>query len=110
MQLTQQGEARITLVQRKPSAFNRRVGTRYVPPTPKTGETHTLNKSEIAELSRTAIDQMTAVELVMVIRGADLPMLPESQTGHHLQDNDLQTLRLLAYLARFSCHNQCQGC
>lgn len=110
MQLTQQGESRITVVQCQPGRLNRRVGTRYVPATLRTGETRTLSKAEIAELSRATIDQMSVEELVMVIRGANLPMLTEPHTESHISDNDPQTLRLLAYLARFSCHNQCQGC
>lgn len=110
MKLTPKGSSQITFVQCKPSRFNRCVRTGLFSTKPKAEQSSNLTKLEIAELSRVTIDQMTAEELVMVIRSADLPMLPDSQTEHRLPDSDLKTLRLLAYLARFSCQNQCQGC
>lgn len=65
-----------------------------------------LDKSVVAELSESAIDNMTCDELVRVIRAAALTYALHSNFDHRLPYYDRATLRRMAYLARRCCRNQ----
>jgi hypothetical protein len=68
-----------------------------------------LEKSDIAELSATAINQMTRDELVRMIRVANLPALLRPELDRHLPFYDHAVLARLAHLARRCCCNQRPG-
>lgn len=68
-----------------------------------------LEKSDIAELSDTAINQMTCDELVRMIRFANLPALLRPELDRHLPFYDHLALTRLAHLARRCCCNQRPG-
>lgn len=65
-----------------------------------------LDKSDIAELSTTAINYMNSDELVRIIRVAGLPAILRSDVDRHLPFYDHAVLARLAYLARRCCGNQ----
>lgn len=65
-----------------------------------------LDKSAVAELSDSAIDNMTCDELVRVIRAASLIDALHSNFDRRLPYYDRTTLRRMAYLARRCCRNQ----
>ncbi len=62
-----------------------------------------LEKSDIAELSATAINKMTPAELVRMIRAANLPALLRPDLDRHLPFYDRMVLTKLAHLARRCC-------
>jgi len=68
-----------------------------------------LEKSDIAELSATAINKMTSDELVRMIRIANLPALLRPDLDRHLPFYDHTVLTRLAHLARRCCCNQRPG-
>jgi len=65
-----------------------------------------LEKSDIAELSATAINKMTCNELVRMIRVAELPALLCPNLDEHLRFYDHTVLTKLAHLAQRCCRNQ----
>lgn len=68
-----------------------------------------LDKSDIAELSPTAIDNMTCDELVRLIQVANLPVLLRSDLDQHLPFYDRTVLTRLAHLAQRCCRTYGQG-
>jgi hypothetical protein len=62
-----------------------------------------LDKSDVAELSATAINKMTRNELVRMIRVANLPALLRPDLDRHLPFYDHAVLTRLAHLARRCC-------
>jgi hypothetical protein len=62
-----------------------------------------LDKSAVAKLSESALNDMTCDELVHVIRAAELPMLCLTELQRRLPFYDRETLKRLAFLARRSC-------
>jgi hypothetical protein len=68
-----------------------------------------LAKSDIAQLTVTAINNMTCDELARLIRGADLPALLRTDLDEHLQFYDRTVLARLAHLAQRCCRNQEPG-
>ena len=65
-----------------------------------------LDKSDIAELSATAINNMTCDELVRMIRVAGLPDQLCSNLNKRLPFYDHTALTRLAHLAQRCCRNQ----
>lgn len=68
-----------------------------------------LDKSDIAELSATAINNMTCDELVRMIRVAGLPDQLCPTMGMHLAFFDRTALIRLAHLAQRCCRNHGTG-
>jgi len=62
-----------------------------------------LEKSDIAELSATAINNMNCDELVRMIRVAGLPVLLRPDLDQHLPFYDRTVLTRLAHLAQRCC-------
>lgn len=65
-----------------------------------------LDKSTVADLSSSAIDQMTCEELVRVIIAAELPQYLGRWRSFELPYGDRAALLRLAHLARRCCRNQ----
>lgn len=65
-----------------------------------------LEKSDIAELSSTAINRMTCDELLRVVQVAELPQSMTPNRKPALPSGDRETLLRLAHLARRCCQNQ----
>lgn len=70
------------------------------------GMRESLDKSAVAGLSESTINQMTCDELVRVIRAAELTVALHSDFEERLRYYDYSTLRRMAYLARHCCRNQ----
>lgn len=68
-----------------------------------------LDKFDIAELSPTAIDNMTCDELVRLIQVANFPDLLRSDLDQHLPFYDRTVLTRLAHLAQRCCRTYVQG-
>lgn len=68
-----------------------------------------LDKSDIAELSPTTINNMTCDELVRLIHVANLPDLLRSDLDQHLPFYDRTVLTRLAHLAQRCCRTHGQG-
>lgn len=68
-----------------------------------------LDKSDIAELSPTAIDNMTCEELVRLIQVSKLPDLLRSDLDQHLPFYDRTVLTRLAHLAQRCCRTYGRG-
>lgn len=64
-----------------------------------------LEKTDIDELSATAINNMTCDELVRMIHVANLPTLRRSDLDQHLPFFDRTVLIPLAHLAKRCCRN-----
>lgn len=64
-----------------------------------------LDQSDVAELSPVQISRMTCVELVRIIRVAQLPLV-RPEIDEQLEFYDRPTLERLVYLARRCCRNQ----
>jgi len=67
-----------------------------------------LDKSDIAELSAAAINNMTCDELVRMIRVSNLPTLLRSDIDQHLPFYDHTALTRLAHLAQRCCRSHGQ--
>jgi len=65
-----------------------------------------LDKSDIAAVSATVINDMTCDELVRMIRVANLPALLHSALDQHLPFYDRTMLMRLAHLAQRCCRTQ----
>lgn len=65
-----------------------------------------LDKSTVADLSSSAIEQMTCEELVRVITAAELPQQLGRGRSLELPYGDREALLRLAHLARRCCRNQ----
>lgn len=68
-----------------------------------------LDKSEIAELSPTVIDDMSCDELARLIQVANLPDRLRSDLCQHLPFHDRTVLTRLAHLAQRCCGTHGQG-
>jgi len=79
-----------------------RVGTEL----PLTRHADALDKSSVAELTATVIDDMLSDELIRVIHASDLPMLRGPDLARSLPFLDHSTLKRLTFLARQVCRNQ----
>jgi hypothetical protein len=87
----------------------RRVATDFRRRSARSASFEALDKSDIAELSATAINNMTCDELVRMIRVANLAALLRSDLDQHLPFYDRNVLTRLAHLAQRCCRSRGQG-
>lgn len=89
---------------------NRRgIATEFQQMSARNARFEALDKSDIAELSATAINNMTCDELVRMIRVAGLPDQLLPNLDERLPFYDPTVLARLAHLARRCCRNQKPG-
>jgi hypothetical protein len=65
-----------------------------------------LDKSIVASIPATLIEQMTREELLQMISVADVPLWRGTECDELLSHKDDELLRRMAYLARQCCQNQ----